>query len=78
MGVLVNLEECFLHVRTSVSDNGVTWGWGSPSLVFLVPSNCFSGATVLLSCGGDLGLSFCSCVKQPYQGHQVSARECLF
>ena len=42
MGVMVDLGD--------ISAGAVIWGWGSPFLVILVPSNSFSSATVWASC----------------------------
>ena len=43
---MVDLAQHFLPEATILSESGETLGWGSLFLVFLVPSDCFSSATV--------------------------------
>ena len=47
---MTGLEVCFLPEATILSEGGVTMVWESPFLVILVPSSCFSNATVSVSC----------------------------
>ena len=56
---MVDLEaHCFPPATTSGGGGG-TWGPVSPFPVTLGPSNCFSSATVWVSCEGALsGLAF--------------------
>ena len=52
---MVGLEAHCLPVATTSDEGGVMWECGSPFLVTLVPSNCFSSATVSVSYGVNLG-----------------------
>ena len=52
---MVGLEAHFLLDATTLGEGGVSWEWGSPFLVTLVLSSCFSIATVSVSYGDDLG-----------------------
>ena len=52
------VAHCF-PPATTLDEGGGTWGPGSPFPVTLGPSNCFSSATVWVSCGVALsGLVF--------------------
>ena len=53
---MVDPESHFFLKDTTLDENGVIWGWESPFLVILVPSNCFSSASVSASYGNDLGV----------------------
>ena len=53
--VMVDLVAHCLPPPTISDVGGATWEWGSPFLVILVPSSCFSDATVSDSYGVDLG-----------------------
>ena len=55
MGVMLDLEAHCLPVATTLDGDGATLEWGSPFLVILVPSNCFSSATLSASYGVNLG-----------------------
>ena len=55
VGVMVELEAHCLPVTTTSDGGEATWGWGSSFVVILVPSNCFSSATVWVSYGVNLG-----------------------
>ena len=48
---MVDLEEHFLPAGITLIEDGETWGQGSTFLVILVPSNCFSSATISVSYG---------------------------
>ena len=55
MGVMVDLEAHYFPPATTLGGGGAIWEWVSPFLVILVPSSCFSSATVWVSYEVDLG-----------------------
>ena len=52
---MVDLEAHCFPPATSLGGGGVTWVWGSPSLVILVLFSCFSDAIESASCVTGLG-----------------------
>ena len=63
---MAGLKVRFLGKATTSDEGGVTLGWGSPSLEILVPSSCFSSATLQVSCGASLsGLAFSVAISNP-------------